>query len=122
MSKIRLMIVDDLEHVRQGMRTLLNLVDDIEVIGEAINGFEALGMATVLKPDVVLMDLDMPKMDGLEASKWIKQITPATRIMTITIHDTDTFRAQAEAAGVDAFVVKATQSEVLVEKIRELAD
>jgi DNA-binding NarL/FixJ family response regulator len=122
MSKIRLLIVDDLDHVRQGMRTLLSLSDDIEIIGEAINGFEAIGMVAVLKPDVALMDLEMPKMDGIEASKWIKQISPATRIMTITIHDTDTFRAHAEAAGVDAFFVKATPSEVLIEKIREIAE
>jgi two-component system response regulator DegU len=121
MPKIKLMIVDDLEHVRQGLRTLLGLSEDIEIIGQAMSGFEAIGMAMVLNPEVVLMDMEMPKMDGLEASKWIKEHNPDIRIVMITIHNTEILRAQSRAAGVDVFVAKATPTEILIDIIKELA-
>jgi len=120
MEKIKLLIVDDLDHVRQGLKTLLNLTEDIEIIGEAVNGFEAIGMALVLNPDVILMDYEMPKLDGIEATKVVKHLNLDIHIVMISIHDGDEIRNKAIQAGVAAFDNKATPVDELMDKIRTL--
>jgi DNA-binding NarL/FixJ family response regulator len=115
---IKILIVDDLERVRQGLRTLLELADDLEVVGEASNGLEAIEQVGRLAPDVVLVDLAMPVMDGLEATQRIKAQRPETGVVMITIHDSDRNREMAAQAGADAFVVKEAATEALLKAIR----
>jgi len=118
MEKIKLLIVDDLDHVRQGLKTLLNLSEDLEIIGEAVNGFEAIGMAMVLNPDVILMDYEMPKLNGIEAAKVAKNHNPDIQIVMISIHDSDEIRNKAVEAGAAAYENKAIPAEELMDKIR----
>ena len=114
---IRLLIVDDNKQVRQDLRTLLALSKDIEIVGEAANGLEAVDLVELLKPDVVLLDLEMPLMDGYEAAQQIKALAPSLRIITLTVHDYGTAREKALQAGVDSFIVKGIPVEKLIQEI-----
>jgi two-component system response regulator NreC len=118
MEKITLLIVDDLDHVRQGLITLLNLSEDLEIIGEAVNGFEAIGKALVLKPDVILMDYEMPKLDGIEATKIVKNLNPDIQIVMISIHDSLELKRKAIEAGVAVYENKGGPVDELMDKIR----
>lgn len=106
MGKIRVLIVDDLDHVRQGLRTVLELTDDLEVAGEAGTGLEAIQQTERLEPDVVLMDIEMPELDGLEATRRIKSRHPNTGVVMLTIYDDPRNRERAANAGVDAIFKK----------------
>ncbi len=119
-TKIRLLIVDDQEGVRQDLRTALELMRGLEVIGEAADGFEAVRQAEVLGPDVVLMDLKMPGMDGFEATRQIKARRLARSVVALTIYGDDSAREQAVRVGVDAFVEKGTPIQALAETIRKI--
>jgi DNA-binding NarL/FixJ family response regulator len=121
MTKIKILIVDDLEHVRQGLRTILQLADDLEVVGEASDGLEAIQLAGQLEPDVVLIDLEMPQLDGLEATQRIKNYYPHIGVVMITIHDDASNRERAARVGVDAFVEKGIAFEVLLKTIRQVS-
>ena len=118
--KIKILIVDDMEHVRQGLRTILQLSDDFEVVGEACNGLEAIRAAEELKPEVVLMDLEMPVLGGLEATRRIKEQHPEIGVVIITIHGSEDVRQQAARAGSDAFFEKEAPTEYLIAAIREI--
>ena len=123
-KKTRLMIVDDLLQVRQGLASVLKLAASatrggIEIIGEAQNGSEAVEMALSFRPDVVLMDLEMPILDGYEATRRIKQASPAIWIVALTIHGDQTARLKAGQAGVDAFVEKGAPLKELIQAIQE---
>jgi DNA-binding NarL/FixJ family response regulator len=119
MEKIRILIADDLEHVRQGLRTMLELTGDLEVVGEASNGLEAIQLADQLEPDVVLMDLEMPELDGLEATQRIKDRHPGIGVVMITIYDNASNRERAARAGVEAFLQKGTAFETLLAAVRQ---
>jgi DNA-binding NarL/FixJ family response regulator len=120
-TETSVLIVDDLEHVRQGLRTILELSGDLMVVGEAGDGLEAIRQANLLRPDVVLMDLAMPGMDGLEATRRIKAGHPGTGVVMITIHDGEETREQAIKAGVDAFLAKGGDTKTLIQTIFEVA-
>jgi DNA-binding NarL/FixJ family response regulator len=120
--EIKLLIVDDLEHVRQGLRTILELAGDLEIVGEACNGLEAIQQVEHLQPDVVLMDLVMPQVDGLEATERIKAKHPGTGVVMISIHDDEETRKRAEGAGADAFLAKGTDTETLIQSIRDIGE
>jgi DNA-binding NarL/FixJ family response regulator len=120
LTKIKVLIVDDLPQVRQGLRTVLQLMEDIEIVGEASNGFEAVQLAEQLAPDIVVMDLEMPQMDGFEASRQIKNRHLAGGVVVLTIHSDRRARERAARVGVDAFVEKGVAIEALVETIREV--
>jgi len=105
-NKIRVLIVDDTPDVRLDLRLLLEIAGDFEVIGEAGDGREAIDSALCLKPDVVLMDLAMPVVDGYQAAAHLKQKLAACRLVALTVHSAETSRRKALAAGFDAFVVK----------------
>ena len=122
MTEIKLLIVDDLEHVRQGLRTILELAGDLKVVGEASNCLEAIQGVNQLSPDVVLMDLSMPQIDGLEATQRIKAQHPETGVVMITIHDNEETRERATKAGVDAFLAKGTDTETLIQTIQEVGE
>jgi DNA-binding NarL/FixJ family response regulator len=120
-AKIRILIVDDMAQVRQGLHTILQLSDNFEVVGEACNGLEAIRAAEQLKPEVILMDLEMPVLGGLEATRRIKEQQPEIRVVMLTIHGSDEVREQAMKAGSDAFVEKEAPTETLIEAIREVS-
>ncbi len=117
MADIRVLIVDDMQQVRQDLRTLLTLVGGIEIVGEAGNGLEAIQCAQILLPEVLLMDLEMPLMDGYEATRQIKANHPLCRVIALSIHAGEAERQRAFQAGVDNFIVKGAPLETLVEAI-----
>jgi DNA-binding NarL/FixJ family response regulator len=106
MKKIRVLVVDDHTLVRDGIRALLALAADIEVVGEAANGKEALGKTRELAPNVVLMDLAMPIMNGLEATRRIHREFPGTRVLALTQYDNSEYVVPVIEAGARGFVTK----------------
>jgi DNA-binding NarL/FixJ family response regulator len=118
---IRLVLVDDQPGVRQGLRMLLTLEPDITVVGEASTGREAVTLVQRLAPDVVLMDVEMPEMDGIAAAAMIQASTPQSAVVMLSIHDNVSTRARAQAAGAAAFVNKNGVIEVLLVTIRQVA-
>ena len=119
-TRIKILIVDDLAEVRQDLRTILQLAQDLEIVGEAANGIEAVQLLDKLSPDVVLMDLAMPGLDGLEATRQIKGRHPSKRVVVLTIHDDDLSRERAAEAGADAFVEKGSGVAALLGTIRRV--
>ncbi len=121
---IGILIADDEELVRTGFRMILEAEDDFEVLGEASNGTEAVEMAQSLQPDVILMDIRMPGMDGLEATSRIAEAekTPNSRVLILTTFDEDEYVYQALRAGASGFLLKRTPAATLVEGIRVIAD
>jgi DNA-binding NarL/FixJ family response regulator len=122
MENIRVLIVDDLPQVRQELANVLRLASRnvggrIELVGEAQNGSEAIEQSRRLHPDVVLMDLEMPILDGFEATRRIKLHRPAPRVVILSIHDGPEERERARAAGADDFVAKGVGVEVLLSAI-----
>ena len=110
----RVLIVDDNPQVRHELRTLLPLAGDIEVVGEAADGREAIRLAEALRPEVVLMDLEMPALDGFEATRQIKAGSPSCRVIALTVHGSEADRREAGRCGVDAFLVKGMDVECLI--------
>ena len=117
MADIRVLIVDDREQVRQDLRLFLTLTGGIEIVGEASNGFEAVCLAERLRPQVVLMDLEMPILDGYEATRQIKALQPSCRVIALTIHVEETEQQKARQAGMDEFVIKGAPMETLMQAI-----
>jgi len=111
------LIVDDSPQVRQELRTLLPLAGDIEIVGEAVDGQEAICLTHVLQPDVVLMDLEMPVLDGYEATRQIKAGFPSCRVVALTAHGYEAARQKASQSGVDVFLVKGSSVEALIRAI-----
>ena len=116
-DKVRILIVDDHAVVRQGLITFLELQDEIEVVGEASNGKEALEKVQQLEPDVVLMDLVMPVMDGLTAIKQIKQLRPSTEIIALTSFADDDKVFTAIRSGATGYLLKDVQPNDLVKAV-----
>jgi two-component system response regulator DesR len=119
---IGVLIVDDMSQVRQDLRTLLDLSEDIEIVGEAANGLEAVGQVASLQPDVVLLDLEMPVLDGYQAASQIKALYPSCRVIALTVHGHDAALQKALHAGVDSFLVKGTPIEMLLQAILDRED
>jgi len=118
---ITIVIADDQPAVREGLRMRLSLESDFRIIGEARDGFEALDAASRLKPDVVIMDLEMPGMNGLAAAKALKSLAPESQVVILTIHDDETTRRKAREAGAAGFISKHADETVLLNTIRALA-
>jgi len=116
--KISILIVDDHPIVRQGLRTLLELQDDFIVVGEAANGKAAVDLASHLKPDVVLMDLVMPELDGISATRQINASLPATRVIALTSFVEDDKIIPAIQAGAASFLLKDVSPNELMEAVR----
>jgi two-component system response regulator NreC len=117
-KKIRILIVDDHAVVRAGIRLLLDSEADMEVVGEAQNGREALAQAQKLKPDVVLMDISMPDMEGVEATQLIKEACPQVLIIALTMHEEATYFFRMLKAGASGYVVKGANPDELLSAIR----
>jgi DNA-binding NarL/FixJ family response regulator len=121
MTNIRVLIVDDVERVRQDLRTFLTLTGNIEIVGEARNGAEAVRLVKLLRPQVVLMDLEMPVMDGYEAACQIKANHPYCRIIALTIHADESERQKALQSGMTEVIAKGAPLEMLLHAIREMS-
>jgi NarL family two-component system response regulator LiaR len=119
-TPIRVLVVDDHEVVRRGTRALLGEIEDIEVVGEADNGLQAIEQATLLRPDLILMDLLMPEMNGIEAMQAIALGQPEIRFLVMTSYSGDDLVFPAIKAGALGFLLKDTRSEELVEAIRQV--
>ncbi len=115
MKQHTVLIADDRSQARSGLRTLLATIPDVVVIGEAKSGQEAVHWAETYQPDVILMDVRMPEMDGLEATRCIKAQWPNIRVVVLTVHAA--YRQEALAVGADYFLVKGCPNEVLMEAI-----
>jgi NarL family two-component system response regulator LiaR len=118
MGKISVLIVDDHAMVRQGLQTFLTLSEGIEVVGEAANGLEAVELARQHYPDVVLMDLVMPEMDGIEATRRIREFSPATQVLALTSFIEDEKVFAAIEAGALGYLLKDVSPDDLVKAIK----
>jgi DNA-binding NarL/FixJ family response regulator len=113
----RVLLVDDVEQVRWDLCTILSLSGEFEIVGEAASGLEAIRLAEALRPEVILMDLEMPVMDGYEAARLIRTLCPSCRIVALTVHGYDEAREKARQSGVDGFLVKGAQIQEIVRTI-----
>ncbi|MBC8264394.1 MAG: response regulator transcription factor [Anaerolineales bacterium] len=118
MKKIRLLLADDHTVLRAGLRMLLNAQPDMEVVGEAVDGAEAVERALELKPDVVLMDITMGGMSGLAATREIKDRIPQIKVLVLTMHDDEEYLRQMLEAGATGYVLKRAADTELVVAIR----
>jgi DNA-binding NarL/FixJ family response regulator len=114
---ITIVVVDDERSVREGVIALISLTSDLQVIGQAADGQEAIRLVSKYRPDVVLMDVRMPVLDGLEATRQIKRKWPNVRVIVFTMFDTE--EEDAEAAGADCFVLKGNPKTIMVDVIRQ---
>jgi len=114
---VRVLIVDDMPHVRRELNQLLDLAGGLEIVGHAANGPQAVELAQTLCPNVVLLDLGMPVMDGFEAARRIKASGSGSRIVVLSVHADEATRREAAQAGADAFVVKGSSLDSLLEAI-----
>ena len=117
-DKITVLIVDDHQVVRQGLRTFLELHDEISVVGEAADGVAAVDMVRRLKPDIVLMDLVLPRLDGIAATREAKSASPGTRVIALTSFTEDDKVFPAIQAGASSYLLKDVSPDDLVEAIR----
>lgn len=120
LPRTRLLIADDHDLLRQGMRIVLSQEPDLEIVGEAANGREALELCRKLDPDLVLMDVSMPEMDGLEATRAIKEIRPDISVLVVTAHLNPDYLLQAVKAGAAGYVLKMARKEEIVDAIRQV--
>lgn len=120
MARIRVLIVEDHVIVREGLRALLEVQSDIEVVGEAINGEEAVSKAEEVGPDVILMDITMPGMNGLEATHRIRQGNQEVRILALTMHESDEYFFKILEAGASGYFVKGGSSGELISAIKSV--
>ncbi|WP_330297697.1 response regulator transcription factor [Streptomyces sp. NBC_00503] len=118
---IRVLIVDDQMMVREGFSVLLNAMEGIEVVGEAVNGREAIAQVAALKPDVVLMDIRMPEMNGLEATRAIVAADADAKVLVLTTFDLDEYVYQALQAGASGFLLKDASARQLADGVRVVA-
>jgi DNA-binding NarL/FixJ family response regulator len=118
---IRVLLADDHDILRDGLRALLELSGDIAVVGEACTGREAVAEAARLRPDVVLMDISMPELDGVEACVRIRQHTPEVRVLFLTMHEAEEYFFRALRAGAAGYVIKRTAAADLIAAVRAVA-
>jgi len=118
MESIQLLIVDDHPVVREGLRAMLATDQTIEIVGEASDGVEAVTMVARNKPNIVLMDIRMPNMDGIEATRRIKDKYPSTAVIVLTMYDNDAYIIDAVRAGASGYLLKDASRKLLLHTIR----
>ncbi|MDP1795397.1 MAG: response regulator transcription factor, partial [Acidimicrobiales bacterium] len=117
---IRVLVADDQELYRRGLEVVLSTEDDIAMVAEAADGEEAVRRAEEVAPDVVLMDIRMPRVDGIEAARQIKELVPSTRIIMLTVSDEDTHLYDAIKAGANGYLLKDIAIEEVPSSIRRV--
>jgi DNA-binding NarL/FixJ family response regulator len=118
--RIRVLLAEDHTIVREGLRTLLEVEKDIEVVGEAANGRKVVAMAAELAPDVIIMDIAMPLLNGLEATRQIHLANPAARVLILSAHGDDAYFQGVLSVGVAGYLVKQTSAHILSVAIRAI--
>jgi two-component system, NarL family, response regulator NreC len=121
MSKIRIVLADDHSVVRQGFRRILEAQTDMEIVGEASNGREALEIATKLSPDVVVMDVAMPELNGIEATRRMGEAAPRTRVLALSMHKDSVYVREILRAGARGYLLKDAVDEDLIAAVRAVA-
>jgi len=121
MSKISLILADDHAVVRSGLRMLLEAQAEFEIIGEAESGREAVSLARSLRPDIILMDIQMPDLNGIEATKQIKKLAPETAVLALTMHEDEQYFFEMLHAGASGYVPKRAAPDELLTAIRTVA-
>jgi DNA-binding NarL/FixJ family response regulator len=119
-SRIRVLVADDHTIVRQGLVGILKASDEVEVVGEAADGAEAVEKTAKLKPDVVVLDVSMPHLSGLEAARRIRETLPGTRILVLTMHDDEEYVLKMVRAGASGYLLKDSAASELMAGIRAL--
>ncbi|MEW5828840.1 MAG: response regulator transcription factor [Chloroflexota bacterium] len=117
---IKLLIADDHGVIRAGLRALLNGVSEIEVVGEAGDGYEVLEKNETLKPDIILMDLSMPGMDGIETTRQLRQRNPDVKVLILTVHEDESLLKEAIRSGAAGYIVKRAAESELLNAIRAI--
>ncbi len=120
--KLRILIADDHELVRRGARALLNSRNDWRVVGEAANGREAVEKAIKLRPDVAVVDISMPELDGVEVVRQIREAVPDTKVLVLTMHESGQMVRHALEAGARGYLLKSDLSDCLTKAVRAIAD
>lgn len=120
MNKIRILIADDHAVVREGTRRILEQEDDLEVVAEACNGEEAVTLAATSKPDVAIIDVAMPKLDGIEATRQIKSLYPSIIVLILSAYDDDQFIFSLLDAGAAGYLLKSVRGHELVDAVRSV--
>ena len=120
MKQITVLLADDHTIVREGFRKMLDLEDDLEVVGEAQDGRQAVAMAKKLRPDVVLMDIAMPLLNGLEATRQVLKAVPGTKVVILSAHSDDAYVSNATESGAVGFLLKQTSAHDVCRAIKEV--
>ncbi len=120
-TRISVLLVDDHPLLRQALRAVLEREGDLEVVAEAGDGPQAVALATELKPDVVVMDISLPEMDGVEATKRVKEVSPKTAVLALTVHDDEQTIAEVLSAGASGYLTKSVFDNEVVQAVRTLA-
>ncbi|MEK7276564.1 MAG: response regulator transcription factor, partial [Chloroflexota bacterium] len=120
MDRIRILIADDHPVVRQGLRTFLSTCPDLEVVGEATNGFTTLDQVRALRPDVVLLDVRMPGLSGIEAAHRLRRAHPEVKVILFTTYDDEEYLFGALRVGVHAYLLKSSSHDTLAAAIRSV--
>lgn len=121
MKKISLLFADDHAIVRDGLRSLFKSDPHVVVVGEARDGREAIDLVEKTRPDVAVLDISMPNVNGVEATRIIKKVHPATRVLILTIHENEEFIQELIAAGADGYVLKNAEKKEIFEGVRAVA-
>ncbi len=122
MSRARILIVDDHEIFRRGLRSLLESRPEFEILGEAADGLQAVEKASQLKPDLIVMDVSMPQLDGLQATRQIRKKLPETKILILSQHDTSHMLSAALEAGANGYVTKSQVSRCLLSALEAVSN
>jgi DNA-binding NarL/FixJ family response regulator len=117
MNKIKVLVADDHELIRRGVRSILHSGRSAQVVGEAVTGLEAVEQAQKLSPDVVIMDLGMPELDGIEATRRIRAVNPSVRVIVLTMHDSEVMVRRVLSAGANGYVLKSELANKLKEAL-----
>jgi len=117
-KSLRVLLCDDMQQIRMLLRTEMSLEADLEVVGEATNGAEAIEAARASQPDVVVLDLTMPVMDGLEALPRIRAVAPEARVIMLSAHGSSEMESKAVAAGATRYIEKTATTQEIVEAVR----
>ena len=117
-KRITVLLADDHKVIRKELRKMLEVESDLEVVGEAANGQQAVDMAKKLRPAVIVMDISMPKLNGLDATRQILQVLPVTKVLICSTHNEEVYVKRAMAVGAAGYIIKLTCAEVLVTAIR----